>query len=63
MCTYVVDVQDNAKGLAPYKQSYQVNRVPLQARLMRNVYALGEKAAGVVSKGRKMSRELKEYFR
>jgi hypothetical protein len=52
-----------SKGLQPYKQGYQVNRVPLQARLMRNINMLGEKVSGIATKGKKMTRELKEYFR
>jgi hypothetical protein len=40
-----------------------VVREPLQARMMRNVYFLTEKVQGIASKGRKMAREAKEYFR
>lgn len=40
-----------------------MNRVPLQARLMRNINMLGEKVSGIATKGKKMTRELKEYFR
>lgn len=50
------------KALA-YKPSYSVIREPLQARVMKNVFFLTEKVQGMASKGRKLTREMKEYFR
>ena len=44
------------------KPSYSVIREPLQARVMKNVFFLTEKVQGMASKGRKLTREMKEYF-
>ncbi|EKU22106.1 c2h2 zinc-finger protein, partial [Nannochloropsis gaditana CCMP526] len=50
------------KALAYKPSGYGVAREPLQARMMRNVFFLTEKVQGMASKGKKMTRELKEYF-
>jgi hypothetical protein len=43
--------------------AYPVVREPLQQRMLRNVALLRERVEGIASKGKKMTRELKEYFR
>jgi hypothetical protein len=51
------------KALAYGKPSYSVIREPLQARVMKNIFFVTEKVQGMASKGRKLTREMKEYFR
>lgn len=54
--------KDNSKALA-YQPSYSVIREPLQSRVMRNMYFMAEKVQGIAAKGKKVTREMKEYFR
>lgn len=55
--------QDNSRALVKGPKVYPVMREPIQQRMLRNVYSLTERVQGIASKGKKFTREFKEYFR